>query len=51
MRMWTLWLDVGAESKTYTEVGEWLIEHQAEVGDRLDEIRILWASKQDKSGV
>lgn len=49
MRMWTLWLGIGAESKTHIEVGEWLTEHQTEVGDSLDEIRIVWASRQDKS--
>lgn len=48
MRMWTLWLGIGAESKTHIEVGEWLTEHQTEVGDSLDEIRIVWASRQDK---
>ena len=44
-------VDTGAESKTYIEVGEWLTEHQTEAGDRLHEIRTVWASKKDISGV
>lgn len=49
--MWTLWMDIGAENKTDIEVRECLTEHQTEVGDKLDEIRIVRASRQDKSAV
>jgi len=32
-------------------VGEWLTQHQAEVGDRLDEIGIVWTCRQNKNWV